>query len=325
LSSRNEYSRATHAHLATEVFLPEARRTINRVARSFSLAARLLPSDRRNDVELLYLVLRTLDDLVDVDVRAGGSTRTVALERIARIREWSRNAAPLAATRAGSHPSSGAGSGDRELIILEDLLERHPSFPRDAVGDFLDGMTADLDAPNIATDDDASRYCYQVAGTVGRMMAALLGVAEPHRDPADRAARALGSAMQRTNILRDIDEDLANGRVYIARTSLQRCGLDPAASEGPTSLRDGDRRTLLREEIARAEAEYREGISGIRYLQHGRRSIRAAALLYREILRQIERDGRGARRPHRAVVGRTRKALLLLQAVVSSGGSEAKA
>ena len=186
-------------------------------------------------------------------------------------------------------------------------------------------MTADLDVPNIATDEDSSRYCYQVAGTVGRMMAALLGVAEPHRDAADRAARALGSAMQRTNILRDIDEDLANGRVYMARAALQRCGLDPAAAEGPTSLRDGGRRALLREEIARAEAEYVEGISGIRYLQHGGRSIHAAALLYREILRQIERDGLGARRPHRSVVGRARKALLLLQALISSGGSEARA
>ena len=146
-----------------------------------------------------------------------------------------------------------------------------------------------------------------------------------YRDAADRAARALGSAMQRTNILRDIDEDLANGRVYIARAALQRCGLDSNASEGPTSLRDGDRRALLREEIARAEAEYVEGISGIRYLQHGGRSIRAAALLYREILRQIERDGLGARRPHRSVVGQARKALLLLQALISSGGSEARA
>jgi phytoene synthase len=316
LSSRNESPRATHAHLAPEAFLPEARRTINRVARSFSLAARLLPADRRRDVELLYLVMRTLDDLVDVDVRAGGSTRTAALERIARIREWSR---------ARSGAASSALSQDRELIILEDLLARHPSFPRDAVSDFLDGMTADLDAPNIASDDDATRYCYQVAGTVGRMMAALLGVAEPHRDAADRAARALGSAMQRTNILRDIDEDLANGRVYIARAALQRCGLDPAAAVGPTSLRDGDRLALLREEIARAEAEYVEGIRGIRYLQHGGRSIRAAALLYREILRQIERDGLGARRPHRSVVGRARKALLLLQALFSSGGSEARA
>jgi len=269
--------------------------------------------------------MRSLDDLVDVDVRAGGSTRTAALERIERIREWSRGTKHDPEPRAHAGAASSARMQVGELIILEDLLARHPSFPRDAVSDFLDGMTADLDAPNIATDDDASRYCYQVAGTVGRMMAALLGVAAPNRDAANRAARALGSAMQRTNILRDIDEDLANGRVYIARAALKRCGLDPAAAYGPTSLRDGDRRALLREEIARAEAEYVEGISGIRYLQHGGRSIRAAALLYREILRQIERDGLGARRPHRSVVGRARKSLLLIQAFISSGGSAARA
>ena len=68
--------------------LPEARHTINRVARSFSLAARLLPPAARNDVELLYLVLRTLDDLVDIDVRAGGSTRDAAEQRIAAIEFW---------------------------------------------------------------------------------------------------------------------------------------------------------------------------------------------------------------------------------------------
>jgi phytoene synthase len=87
---------------------------------------------------------------------------------------------------------------------------------------------------------------------------------------------------------------------------------------GPTSLRDGDRRALYRAEIAHADAEYEIGIAGIRYLQNGRRSIRVAAHLYREILRQIERDGFGARRPHRPVVGRLRKAAALLRAVTSS-------
>ena len=206
---------------------------MDRVARSFSLAARFLPADRRRDVELLYLVMRTLDDLVDVDVRAGGSTRTAALERIERIRAWSRSSqgAPTDGEALGA-PGRGA-SPDRELAILEDLAARHPRFPRDAVADFLDGMTADLGGATIETDEDATRYCYQVAGTVGRMMAALLGVAEPHRDLADRAARALGSAMQRTNILRDIDEDLAHGRVYASRTALRRHGLDPDATHGP--------------------------------------------------------------------------------------------
>ena len=288
--------------------LPEARQTINRVARSFSLAARLLPNQIRNDVELLYLVLRTLDDLVDVDVRAGGSTRDAAERRIAAIEAWASGKG-IGATAANAPEVS------RELLILDDLARRHPDLPRDAVHDFLAGMRADLAGPQIETDQDAAHYCYQVAGTVGRLMASMLGVAASHEREADRAARALGSAMQRTNILRDIDEDLANGRVYLSAASLGAHNINPAAASGSTSLRDADRGELLRDEIARADTEYDEGLNGIRYLTHGGRSIRAAALLYREILRQIERDGYGARRPHRPVVGRARKAALLARAV----------
>jgi len=289
--------------------LPEARQTINRVARSFSLAARLLPNQIRNDVELLYLVLRTLDDLVDVDVRAGGSTRDAAEQRIAAIEAWaSRDEIGASA--------GGAAEVSRELLILDDLARRHPDLPRDAVHDFLAGMRADLAGPQIETDQDAAHYCYQVAGTVGRLMASMLGVVPGHEREADRAARALGAAMQRTNILRDIDEDLANGRGYLSAASLRAHNIDPAAASGSTSLRDADRGELLRDEIARADAEYDEGLNGIRYLTHGGRSIRAAALLYREILRQIERDGYGARRPHRPVVGRARKATLLARAAI---------
>ena len=289
--------------------LPEARQTINRVARSFSLAARLLPNQIRSDVELLYLVLRTLDDLVDVDVRAGGSTRDAAERRIAAIEAW-------ASGEGIGAPAGGAPEVSRELLILDDLARRHPDLPRDAVHDFLAGMRADLAGPSIGTDEEAAHYCYLVAGTVGRLMASMLGVTPGREHEADRAARALGSAMQRTNILRDIDEDLANGRVYLSAASLRAHNIDPAAASGSTSLGDADRGELLRDEIARADAEYDEGLNGIRYLQHGGRSIRAAALLYREILRQIERDGYGARRPHRPVVGRARKAALLARAVI---------
>ena len=294
----------TPLHPEIRALLPEARQTINRVARSFSLAAQLLPNQIRNDVELLYLVLRTLDDLVDVDVRAGGSTRDAAERRIAAAEAWA------------SGETDGTAAASRELVILDDLARRHPDLPRDAVRDFLAGMRADLAGPRIATNENAAHYCYQVAGTVGRLMASMLGVAPGHEREADRAARALGSAMQRTNILRDIDEDLANGRVYLSAASLRAHNIDPAATSGSTSLRDADRGELLRDEIARADAEYDEGLNGIRYLTHGGRSIRAAALLYREILRQIERDGYGARRPHRPVVGRARKATLLARAVI---------
>ena len=282
--------------------LPEAQATINRVARSFALAARFLPRDVRDDINLLYLALRRLDDLVDLEAPSGSAQRADAQQRLAAIRTWINTGAV-------------ADAGGDELAIFVDLQRRTPTLPTDAIGAFLDGMESDLAGPVMESDADLDLYCYQVAGTVGRLMAALLGVRGGDDAQADRAARALGAAMQRTNILRDIDEDLANGRVYLPATALRRVGLDPAAASGPTSLRDGDRRALYRAEIARADAEYEVGVAGIRHLLNGGRSIRVAGHLYREILRQIERDGFGVRRPHRPVVGRVRKAAALLRAM----------
>jgi phytoene synthase len=285
--------------------LPEAQATINRVARSFALAARFLPRQVRDDINLLYLALRRLDDLVDLEAPSGSAQRADAARRLAAIRTWL---------------SSGAidAAGGDELAIFVDLQRRTPSLPTDAIGAFLDGMEGDLAGPVMESDTDLDLYCYQVAGTVGRLMAALLGVRSGEEAQADRAARALGVAMQRTNILRDIDEDLASGRVYLPASALRRAGLDPVATSGPTSLRDGDRHALYTAEITRADADYKIGTAGIRYLQNGGRSIRVAAYLYREILRQIERDGFGVRRPHRPVVGRIRKAAALLRGVTSS-------
>jgi phytoene synthase len=285
--------------------LPEAQATINRVARSFALAARFLPREVRDDINLLYLALRRLDDLVDLEAPSGSVQRADAQQRLAAIRTWLNSGAIEA-------------DGGDELAIFVDLQRRTPTLPTDAIGAFLDGMESDLAGPAMESDADLDLYCYQVAGTVGRLMAALLGVRVGDDAQADHAARALGAAMQRTNILRDIDEDLANGRVYLPATALRRVGLDPAAASGPTSLRDGDRRALYLAEIARADAEYEVGVAGIQFLQNGGRSIRVAAHLYREILRQIERDGFGVRRPHRPVVGRARKAVLLVRAVASS-------
>ena len=282
--------------------LPEAQATINSVARSFALAARFLPRDVRDDINLLYLALRRLDDLVDLEAPSGSAQRADAQQRLAAIRTWINTGAI-------------ADAGGDELAIFVDLQRRTPALPTDAISAFLDGMESDLAGPVMESDADLDLYCYQVAGTVGRLMAALLGVRGGDDAQADRAARALGAAMQRTNILRDIDEDLANGRVYLPATSLRRVGLDPAAASGPTSLRDGDRRALYMAEIARADAEYEVGVAGIRHLLNGGRSIRVAGHLYREILRQIERDGFGLRRPHRPVVGRARKAAALLRAM----------
>ena len=253
--------------------LLEARTTTRRVARTFALACRLLPRELRDDVYLLYLVFRTLDDLVDFG-------HADADERVAAVEAWCEGGAPTS----------------REARLLDGLDARH-GLPRDALLEFCLGMREDLDGTPIETEDELERYCYRVAGTVGITMTALLGT-RPGVDARPSAA-ALGKAMQRTNILRDIDEDHAAGRLYLARETIDRYG----------SFAPGSREALVRHQIARADELYEEGIAGIPLLLSGRRAIRAAAHMYREILRQIEREGYG-REAGRVVVPRSRKFLV---------------
>jgi phytoene synthase len=172
--------------------------------------------------------------------------------------------------------------------VLADIHARR-DLPRAAVAEFCAGMRQDLSRAAFATEAELDRYCYRVAGTVGLLMTAILGAHD--LDRANPAAAALGIAMQRTNILRDIDEDAANGRVYIAAEALARHG----------APLPGQRAALLREQIAYADRLYERGLAGVGQLVHGGRAVAAAGAMYREILRQIEREGYGAR-AGRAVV-----------------------
>ena len=260
-------------------YVPEAEQVMQRVSRTFSVASRLLPREVSDDVVLLYLVLRTLDDFVDEDDPR-------ADEAVDGLETW-------------------VATGDvvtREAAILDDLARRHP-LPLDALASFAQGMRDDLAGPQIATEDDLDTYCSRVAGSVGVMMASILGVRD---EAAWGSAEALGCAMQRTNILRDVDEDLANGRVYLARETLERFGI--------TDLATQDRAALYRDQIARADALYEKGFAGVPLLRSGGRGVAAAGAMYREILREIERDGFGARR-RRVVVPVRRKARLMTLAL----------
>ena len=282
----------------------EARVVMARVARTFDLAMRILPADVRTDVRRLYLVLRTLDDLVDHGAPAEAEARISAVEA------W----------------VPGDRTDSPEAEILADLAARHPTLPRDAVTDFCAGMRADLAGPRHATDADLDRYCYQVAGTVGRLMAPLLGVAPGREAEADAAARALGAAMQRTNIMRDVREDAALGRVYLPDDLLEAVGLE-AGSDVRTARAlmdlpawpEARRRALLAPQVARADADYAAGIAGVGCLVRGRGAIRAAGAMYQGILREIERDGYGAS-GRRAVVPRHRKLALLAGALLRRAG-----
>jgi phytoene synthase len=252
---------------------------------TFAPGLRLLPAHTRQDVQRLYRVLRTLDDLVDEDDPR-------ADQRLHAVECWTR----------GEHFDSP------ETRALCELDRRH-ALPREALFEFCQGMRHDIDRASIDTEEDFARYCQRAGGAVGVVLVSLLGVVSDEREEARsgdvrREAEAhmatLGRAMQITNILRDIDEDMLHGRLYIPRTLIERFGF-PAP---------GAREALLREQIVHADALYEDGLRAIPLLRNGRAAMAVSAALYREILRQIERDGFGSR-PGRAVVPAWRARLLI--------------
>jgi phytoene synthase len=242
-------------------------------ASTFAPAMRLLPNDVRADVYSLYQVLCTLDDLVDED-QPGAEQRVDAVER------W----------------ALGEQIDSPETRVLVDLSRRYP-LSTQAVLDGCRALKHDLDRAVIETEDDLEIYSHRAGGTAAIMLAQLLGSSHAG---SETKMDTLGRAAQRTNILRDIDEDLAHGRVYIARTTIERFG-------PPTP---GAREQLLRDQIARADALYEDAAGAIQLLSRGQEAVALAAALYREILRQIEREGYG-RRPGRVVVPAWRRRLLI--------------
>jgi phytoene synthase len=223
---------------------------------TFAPGLRALPRAFRADVSRLYTVLRTLDDLVDED-------SPQAPRRLEAVERWAR-----------SEPADSP-----ETRTLTELAARYP-LEGETLLEFCAGMRHDVARASIDTEEDLERYCQRAGGSVGSMLAALLGTRRP--EGIARMA-TLGRAMQRTNILRDIDEDATHGRRYIAAATIERFG-------APVP---GKRAELMRDQIERADVLYEQGLPAIGMLAAGRRAMALSAGLYREILRQIERDGYG--------------------------------
>jgi 15-cis-phytoene synthase len=260
-------SRTGQAHGAEQTLTPDGS--------TLAPGLRLLPSDIRGDVYRLYDVLRTLDDLVDDD-------QPEAAQRVEAVERWTHN----------EHPYT------YETHILTELSQRH-LLPKRALLDFCKGMHHDIERAVIHTEDDLELYCQRAGGSVGIMLARLLGSSGPE---GEAKMATLGRAMQRTNILRDIDEDTTHGRIYISQSTIERFGT-------PTP---GARAELLRDQIARADALYEQAASATSLLTRGQQGMALCTTLYREILRQIERDGYG-RTSGRAIVPAWRRRLLIVK------------
>lgn len=260
----------------SQAYVEESRSQVApQAASTFDPAIRLLPRDLRQDARKLYSLLRTLDDLVD-------ENDPEAAYRVEAVERW----------------TDGHTVDTPETRILTDLSRRH-TLPRESVSEFCEGMRLDLVGIDLETEADLERYCQFVGGSVGVILTRLFDTSNPD---CESKMAALGRAFQRTNIVRDIDEDHEHGRLYIARTTIERFGLPSPGARGE----------LLRDQIARADALYEEGLGAIPMLARGQRGMALSSALYREILRQIEREGYG-RRPGRVAVPGWRRWLLVTE------------
>jgi len=162
---------------------------------------RLLPHGRRDALFAVYALARRIDDVADGDLPAEAK-----LEQLAGLR------GELAAVDRSIDPV---------LVAVADAARRYP-IPLDAFDDLLDGAEADARGVRYQEFADLERYCRCVAGSIGRLC---LGVFETHdRAAAEPLADDLGVALQLANILRDLAQDLRDGRQYLPAADLERFG-----------------------------------------------------------------------------------------------------
>lgn len=188
---------------------------------------------------------------------------------------------------------------------------RRFAIPRAVPEALIEGLSWDAAGRRYEDLDALAAYAARVAGTVGVMMALVMGVRAP---AAVARACDLGVAMQLTNIVRDVGEDARAGRLYLPLAWLREAGIDPAAwLRAPVA--DAALAGVLRRVLAAADALYARAEAGIGRLPADcRPAIRAASLLYAEIGREVERRGLDPV-SGRAVVARGRKLRLLARAL----------
>ncbi|MDX1420034.1 MAG: phytoene/squalene synthase family protein [Rubricoccaceae bacterium] len=270
-------------------------------ARTFSLAARLLPRPVRLPIATLYLYCRTVDNIADEHALAVGPDRArAALDR---------------ARRRLDDALDGRPADDLLWRRLAEVHDRYGLLPR-PLHELLDGADWDLQPRPIETDADLLAYADLVAGSVGAMMLPFLTDRRADLPALEAPARALGQAMQLTNVLRDVGEDARQlGRVYLPREAMEAHGLtaedllDGALGGGPRAAYTA----LVESVAAQAEGLYAEAEAGIAALPAGvRTGIRASARMYREILNEVRAAGYD-NLGRRAVVPLGRKLRLVMQ------------
>ena len=238
---------------------------------SFYYSFLVLPAEQRRAIIAVWDFCHAVDDAVDEDVDPG------VVSGRAAVPFWRDE---LARCYGDATPQTPQGQSLKPFVAQFDL-------PRQAFDDVIDGVAMDLDKARYETFDELFEYCRRVASAVGMICIRIFGCRQPQsRD----YALHLGVALQLTNILRDIRDDLAKGRVYLPLEDLRAAGCtveDLAAGRLTAPVR-----TLMAFEIARAKEFYAKAVAA-RPDDERRRLVAAEIMraVYFGTLQKIERSG----------------------------------
>jgi phytoene synthase len=274
--------------------------------RTYFLATRLLPPQRRPAVHALYGFARWVDDLVDEPQQTAAGDQLDALENSLReALETGRSQRPV-------------------LAALGDVVARYDLDPA-LFTDFLASMRMDLTVTDYPTRAALNEYVHGSGDVIGLQVLPVLGTAVARERAAPHAA-ALGNAFQMTNFLRDVGEDLDRGRVYLPADELAAFGVD---RQRLLRCRERGRpdaavRRALADQVARARAIYRRAEPGIAMLDPvARPCVATARTLYGEILDRIVESGYDVFR-RRLAVSRSRRAGAVLPALGSVAAARSR-
>ncbi len=258
-------------------------------AKSFSFASMVLFGERRRAAFALYAFCRRLDDLVDGDNTGDGRVSApdaTPAELSQRLQVARASVAALYSSSASS-PALDVGFHPAEFAAFQDTVRRY-QIPEVPFQELINGMEMDLTKSRYSNFEELRLYCYRVAGVVGLMMSPVLGYRDARCLP---YAADLGIAMQLTNILRDVKEDLSRGRVYLPADELESHGVSEA------QLARGEVndawRTFAAFQLGRAREFYARAQLGIPDLQGlgSQRVVRLMSVIYGHIGEVIEARG----------------------------------
>jgi 15-cis-phytoene synthase len=258
--------------------------------------AALLPRPQRKHVYAVYALCRLADDIVDLPNGQGSGTSTssghnsaISTSSAHHSSTSTRSAQNSVRERltafAESFQTGLAEGGSTDPVmaaVINTVITRH--IDPECFDRFFNAMAMDLTTTSYRTWEDLCGYMEGSAAVIGEMM---LPVLEPISQAAKAPARSLGLAFQLTNFLRDIDEDLDRGRVYMPQDDLRLFDVDLERRAVTPEWR-----AFLAYEIERNRALYSFADTGIAMLPpRSARCVGTARVLYAQILDQIERNG----------------------------------